>query len=73
MIPHYDSMADSPGVRRMRLSEDEQRQLRQALRIVNELRGHAEDAEAEELSHALCRAAEVLSLLLRHRGDVWLR
>lgn len=73
MIPYYDSIADSPATRRIRLSEDEQRLLRQSLRILHELRGHAEGAGAEEISHALNRAGEVLALLVRHRGDVWFR
>ena len=73
MIPSYDSTANSPGIPRIRLNEDEQRQLRQALRVLNDLKGHAEHAEAEELGHALSRAGEVLSLLVRHRGEVWLR
>jgi hypothetical protein len=73
MIPHYDSMADSPGIGRIRMNDDEQRLLRQTLRLLNDLRGHAERADAEELGHALSRAGEVLALLLRHRGEVWLR
>jgi hypothetical protein len=49
------------------------RSLRETLRIVHEVRRHAEDAAAGELNHALYRVGEVLAMLTRHDGRVWLR
>jgi hypothetical protein len=73
MKTHDESQMAAPAVPRVRLDDAEMRSLRSALAVVNQLRQCAEQVEAEELGFALCRAGEVLAMLTRHRGEVWLR